>query len=100
MYTIDTNNFLLVLLELRALLYNTVVLVLLMSDGNCRGNSTFIGYFDFKFARIKVSIVKSNGMLIMELWKAASFSFSGLEQYHVSKNTEPKICKAKDFVSW
>lgn len=68
-----------------------------MSDGNCRENSTFIGYFDFKVPRIMVSIVKSNGLLIMELWEAVSFSFSVLEQYHVSKNTEPKICKAKNF---
>lgn len=61
--TLDTNQFLLVLLEVRALLYKTVVLFFLMSDGNCRENSIFFGYFYFKVAIIIVSIVDSNGIL-------------------------------------
>lgn len=46
-----------------------------------------------------VSIVESHGMLIMELWEPGSFSFSVLEQYHVSKNTAPNVL-AKDFAAW
>lgn len=68
-----------------------------MSDGNCRENSTFIGYFYFKVAVIMVSIVESNPVL----WSYGKLCCLVFLFYSsiVSKNTEPKICKAKNFAA-